>query len=100
MVIEADKGGSWIGLRHRFVETEFVAKEHHVGTQRGPNVTDCLAHECVQLVWIDRHDAPPPKYSPHSLPLIRGCQAGANGVEYGVDEYGLEGAKEAPNMKE
>ena len=35
----------------------------------------------------------------HSLPLVRGCQAGMNGVEYRL-EHDLEGAKEAPSMKE
>jgi PPK2 family polyphosphate:nucleotide phosphotransferase len=39
------------------------------------------------------------KYSAHSLPVVRGCQAGTNGVEYRL-EHESEGAKEAPNMKE
>jgi PPK2 family polyphosphate:nucleotide phosphotransferase len=37
--------------------------------------------------------------SAHSLPVVRGCQAGTNGVEYRL-KYEPEGAKEAPNMKE
>jgi len=39
------------------------------------------------------------KYSAHSLPVVRGCQAGTNGVEYRL-EHEPAGAKEAPNMKE
>ena len=34
-------------LRHGFVKTELVAKEHHVSAQRGADITDCLAHECM-----------------------------------------------------
>ena len=37
--------------------------------------------------------------SAHSLPVVRGCQAGTNGVEY-RREHDLEGVKEAPSMKE
>jgi len=37
--------------------------------------------------------------SAHSLPVVRGCQAGTNGVEYRLEQES-EGAKEAPNMKE
>jgi PPK2 family polyphosphate:nucleotide phosphotransferase len=37
--------------------------------------------------------------SAHSLPVVLGCQAGTNGVEY-RREHDLEWAKEAPSMKE
>jgi PPK2 family polyphosphate:nucleotide phosphotransferase len=41
----------------------------------------------------------PLSHSAHSLPLARGCQARANGVEYRF-EHEPEGTKEAPSMKD